>query len=172
MEIKASAVYGKDAIVKFSKSQIKDNKIIFIITIVLSMFCALVSIISLTGRLYIEGIGLLLLMAFFLLYTFYLMPIINYKQNMRKFGDIKQDYVFADKKLTATTDSCGVKGSSEIEYASLIKITETKEYWFIYITKVQAMIVDKSTVTDGSIEDLRALLIKNIDNGKYKMKCK
>ncbi len=172
MEIKASAVYSKEAIVKFSSCQIKDNKAIVIATVVISVLCLFISIISITGQLYFEGILLLLLVAFFWFYTFYLLPRINYKQNVRKFGEIKQDYIFTDKKLIATTDSCGTKGTAETEYASLIKIVETNEYWYIYLTKAQAMIVDKSTVDGGTVEDLRALLVKNIANVKYKMKCK
>ena len=47
------------------------------------------------------------------------------------------------------------KGETEIEYTMLERVYETSKYFFLFQTKNQVLIVDKTTVEGGRAEEIR-----------------
>ena len=72
--------------------------------------------------------------------------------------DIENEYIFCNNKLKAITKSEEYNGKAEIEYSLFVKVYETTKYLFLYQTINQVFIVDKSTVEDGTIEEIRGRL--------------
>ena len=66
------------------------------------------------------------------------------------------------------------KGVTEAKYVCFYKVIETKENYFLYISKSQSHVVNKKDLVDGSIEELNEILSKNLDVKfkQYKTKIK
>jgi len=63
-------------------------------------------------------------------------------------------------------------GQGEIKYSIIPKVMETPKYIFIYQDLRSVYIIDKSTVTNGTIEDIRAKLAQYVPQKKYIIKRK
>ncbi len=100
---------------------------------------------------------LLILAYMLLLYCYFLVPHINYR-SMAKMKQAENLYIFTDDVLKVTTASQEHYGSAEIKYSAFFKVRETSKYFFLYQTKRQAFVVDKSTLTGGTAEDIRRKL--------------
>ncbi len=171
MEIKASSVYDKKTIVSYTKQSIKRLKPLYIILYALIGFLFVVNLYgvialneSKTSLLFPVLIG-----AFFVLYIYVFLPKFNYKMQKTK-TDAVNEYTLYDTKFVVISTAKGITGTSEVEYSTLNRVLETKDYIFLYIAKEKAMIIDKSTVTNGSIEEIRSAIISQIDADKYKIK--
>lgn len=101
------------------------------------------------------------------------LPKIKYGNRKSK-QNAENEYVFMDEKIQFVQDATDVNKSASIKYNAVYRVYETKEffYMFLYINKRETYIIDKSTVTGGTVEDLRMLLISKIGEKKYKMKFK
>ena len=80
--------------------------------------------------------------------------------------EAENEYVFYDNEVKAFTASTEYNGEAKMEYSLFVKVYETSKYYFIYKTNNQVFAVDKSTVEDGSVSQIRAVLTEAI-NGKY-----
>lgn len=89
---------------------------------------------------------------------------------MKKLAGIRVDFVFSEDSMYVHSDSELHKTDSTMKYEVLFKVMETEERLFLFQTKAQAFVVDKSTIEGGSIEDLRKV-IKDVLGKKY-IKCK
>lgn len=98
-------------------------------------------------------------------YMYFVLPGIQYK-SLAKMQGTENNYIFSDSVLKIQSESKAYSGESEIEYAMIQKVYETSGYFFLYITKNQVFIVDKSTVEGGSHEDIRNKLGEYL-KGKY-----
>ncbi len=68
------------------------------------------------------------------------------------------NYTFSYDGFSIASLSDHYKENSHVKYKSVYKIYETKDCFYIYITKMQAYILDKNGFTNGSCDDLRAML--------------
>ena len=171
MEIKACSVYDKKTITAYSKQSIKRLKPLYIIVYVLFGFMFIVNlydIIALNASISVLLVPVLIT-TIFLLYIYVFLPKFNYKLQKTKTDAVNQ-FTFYDTKLLAVSTSQGITGTSEVEYSTLNKVLETKDYIYLYIAKEKAMIVDKSTITNGSVEDIRSAITSQIGIEKYKIK--
>ncbi len=98
-------------------------------------------------------------------FVYFILPEIQYK-SLSKMKETENNYIFSDNVLKIQTKSEVHSGEHEIEYAMIQKVYETSGYFFIYITRNQVFIVDKSTVEGGSHEDIRNKLGDYL-KGKY-----
>ena len=89
-----------------------------------------------------------------LCYSYFLLPKITYK-SMAKMKDAENEYIFYDGFLKGFTKINEYNAEARIEYSSLVKVYETSKYLFLYQTKQQAYIVDKSTIEGGTVEEIR-----------------
>lgn len=68
--------------------------------------------------------------------------------------------------MLVSSNGQNYSSQGEIKYSVLVKMCETSRYLFIFQNKAQAFIVDKNTIRDGSMEEVRDK-IKNQMSGKY-----
>ena len=103
------------------------------------------------------------------LFMYFAVPKIQYK-SLSKMKDLTNEYVFSDDGFTADCNSEEYKGKSEVKYSLLIKAFETKRYFFLFENKRQAFVVDKSTLENGTAEEIREKISAVI--GKKYVLCK
>ena len=75
-------------------------------------------------------------------------------------------YVFDDETITVKTVTDQYNGEAIINYSALVKAYETQKYIFFYQIDNSAYIVDKSSVSGGSADELKAKLVSFIGD-KY-----
>ena len=175
MEITAFTVYDWKTVKKFNHfHNFKKNKFkkaslpIILIALVISFLGFLVCYLldgidsTLITLLIVEIVGALIL-----LFSWFIMPIISF--NINKLAkNSKNEFVFKEETLVASGKTDDMSGSTEINYKKLDCIYETNEYLYVYINKNQAFIVEKASVSGGSLEELRTHLIDKMKNGKYR----
>lgn len=106
-----------------------------------------------------------LLLAFVSLSVHFLLPRSQYKA-LKHMQDVTNRYTFGDDAVTVTTDSDDYNGTCELRYPLFTKVYETSAHFFLYQTANQVFIVDKSTVSGGSEDELRQKLI-NVTGCQY-----
>ncbi len=87
-------------------------------------------------------------------------PRFSYRRpyNSVKNNTITTRFEFYDDRLVEINDA----SRDEYYYASLLKIHETDDYFYIYHNKENASVVDKKNITIASVDELRNLLKKKI----------
>ncbi len=96
---------------------------------------------------------------------YFLLPKRQYK-SMVNMKDIEQQFIFGDQVLIRTCKNDRYNSQSELEYSLLVKVYETSKYLFLFQTIREVIIVDKSTIEGGTIQDIRKVL-SNCIKGKY-----
>ena len=94
------------------------------------------------------------------------LPKIKYKMNnvsMQTSGT----FIFKDSSVETVINSDTVSSQGELQYSELFKVCETDKFIFLFLNKMQAYIVDKATIENGTEDELRAVLQKSLGN-KYK----
>jgi len=109
-----------------------------------------------SSLLFIVGVAVFVLL--FEYYLYFLAPKIKYN-GMGKLKDAVNTYVFADESMQVSTVTADISGESKILYTALARCYETSKHLFLYQTNNQVFLVDKSTLEDGTAEELRAKLI-------------
>ncbi len=163
MEIKASGKLSYDGIkyltytYLFNKLNPKVGTAIFLtFFIIIFAFCIVYSLLFDIYYLPIAfNWGLIILIFCFLGFFF---PKFQYK-SLSKMQNLVNEYVFCDDKIYVSAENEVYKENTEIKYELIEKTIETKKYIFIYQTMSQALIVDKHTITNGTVDDLRRKLI-------------
>lgn len=98
-------------------------------------------------------------------YMFFVVPRIDFRR-LGAMKNAKCEYVFSDNGMQITKRSEQYNGNSECAYGVIPKVLETSKYLYIFQTKNQASIVDKTTLSEGDMERLRNTLKEKI-SGKY-----
>ena len=86
-----------------------------------------------------------------------MMPRKRYK-NLGKMRDALNTYTFTeDTLLVDTVDTKGnfFQADNENSYAQITKVMETNRYMFIWPAKDRVLILDKTTIQNGTDEDIR-----------------
>ena len=106
--------------------------------------------------------------AFILLYCYmyFLLPRIKYKAAGSP-KDMRNSYVFMEDELRVNT----FKGEEQLQkdtlkYPELFKVMESSEYFFIFMSRQSVYLVDKSTIHNGTREDIMGALAA-LPKGKY-----
>lgn len=88
------------------------------------------------------------------LFVYFGLPYLQYR-SMSKMKDFENNYIFRENEFVASTNSDDFIGDSVMKYSMLEKVMETKEFFFLFQNKRQALIVDKSTLSADESEKLR-----------------
>lgn len=163
MEIKASGTLNYDGVKYlfytslFNKLNPKTGMALSI-TVFTLMFALYLAISLLVNIMYlpIAFLWALLILVFCLLIFF--MPKRQYKA-LSKMQNLQNEYVFCDDKIYISAENAVYKEKTEIKYELIEKTVETKKYIFIYQNMLQALIVNKETITNGTVDDLRRKLV-------------
>lgn len=75
-------------------------------------------------------------------------------------------YFFRENHIKVFSVGAQYSGEAELQYSMIPKVMETQKYLFIFQSKNQAYVVDKTTIVNGTIEDIRAKL-HQASNAKY-----
>lgn len=164
MEIKAKCKYDYEAckavayISSYRKSEPKKTiivRFIFVAVIMaLDIYLMNVSESSFVNILYLLCGAFIILLDLFM---YFVMPTVQYK-SMSKMKELENEYVFYDDEFTAECTSEEYSGRATVRYSLLIKVFETKKYFFLYENKRQIFVVDKSTAENGDLSALRQRL--------------
>lgn len=95
----------------------------------------------------------------------------RYYNSLGNMKDVETEYTFYDDGFHAVSSIEGMNGESNIKYSMIEKVIEKPEYIYMFQTKQRTMIVDKSTITGGTVDDLRNKLMPILQK-KYYCKCK
>ena len=101
--------------------------------------------------------GLLVFFSVMLSLLYFLAPVRMYK-NAGTMADMRKNFIFREKELYVESSGEMYQGESTVQYSLLFKAMETGAYFFIYLTKSQIYIVDKSTLEGGTAEDIRSAM--------------
>jgi|GEM_PF-6288932 len=91
---------------------------------------------------------------------------IAYKRN-GKFADAVNLFTFTDERIKIETRGEDFCNEESINYKSLDRIFETTKYILIYINKMSAYIIDKSTVAPEDYDLLKNKLVSAVGENKY-----
>lgn len=75
----------------------------------------------------------------------------------------KVEYLFKKNNFKLSTNK-----DEYIDYSSLYKALETKEYYYLYINRSRALIVDKKDMTSSDIENLTSIFKEKVPRYKEK----
>ena len=79
-------------------------------------------------------------------------------------------YTFDEEGFTITqkkTDE--FSAMTQAKYSYLYKVIENNTHYFLYISKTQCHVVDKASITQGSLDELNAIFARQLGS-KYKCK--
>ena len=176
MEIKASSVYdikSMKALVHLGIYKKKNPVLSYWIWTIIAL--TLISIFVIFRDFLLDStysILLISLLAFLTVKTsfyYFILPIISYR-SMKKLAGIRVDFVFSEDSMYVHSDSDIHKTDSTMKYEALVKVMETEARLFLFQSKTQAYVVDKTTFEGGSAQDLRKVLTDVL--GKKYVVCK
>lgn len=168
MEIKAKCKFDYDTIKTLTRASLfrkKGNlKRRFIATLIMCLFIIIISVINLIVKfdvvhLVFIVIGFLLFLIEYFLY--FILPKIRYKALVKMKGT-ENEYTFCEDVIKIVTTNNDYNGTAEINYSLLVKVCETSKYFFLFQTKNQVLVVDKSTIENGTADDVKNKLISYV----------
>lgn len=84
--------------------------------------------------------------------------------------DTEEIYTFDEQYITLTQTRGDVFSSTlKARYSYIYKAYEDSNYFYLYISKIQSHVIDKSSITQGTLEEATALLKTNLGE-KFKNK--
>lgn len=177
MEIKASCIYDEKAITALNRAsfiQGKSNPKILIIIFSIFSLVLITEFIYLYLNYDLNTASLMLtLLALainsFLFYGYFIMPKRQCKM-MAKTANLKNTYIFKDDYFQSFADNEYMESNEKSNYSVLVSVKETKDYFFLYIKKNTAFIVDKSSLDIDDLEKLQSKFSELL--GKKYYKCK
>lgn len=92
------------------------------------------------------------------------------KIQYRRLGSMQglvNSYVFYQDAMEVTSDGTGYNADGRIQYHAIKKVKETRTHFFIFMNNRQAFMVDKSTITGGTADQIRGYLSVWVDEKCY-----
>lgn len=78
-------------------------------------------------------------------------------------SDTEEVYTFDEQFLTVTqTKGDEFYSTARARYSYIYKAYEDKNYYYLYISKMQSHVIEKSSITKGTLEELDLLLKRNL----------
>lgn len=161
--IKNKTVYTKENFLEFQKyhyfHHMKIARILF------SLFGILLLMISISGFLYEDYVFAIveLILGSFLLLEFNtsLMPILQAKHILKSDSMLigMENMILFHEEFIEVTNP---RSTSKIPYEELYCFSEHQDFFYIYLNKISAILIDKKGMIEGTIEELSQLLKENI----------
>lgn len=96
--------------------------------------------------------------AYSLCYNLVTLPKNNLKKTKLVQGDNPIYYTFFKEYINSKSENGINSENTNLEYQKLYKVIETKDYFFFYTTENQAFMVRKNAFTEGTPDELVAIL--------------
>ena len=173
--IKASTVYDYETtreLYRFSIYKSKNPKIFLVLFNVCALIVVALFIVNFSIFSYDYSILVCMLIMIFCIALFNFMWFLMHKVNFEKrklAKNAKNEYIFNEDDFEMSSNSIESSSSSKIKYSQIYKIYETKDYFYLFLDKASAAIVEKSGIENASAEDLRNLFESNLSKDKFKI---
>ena len=96
----------------------------------------------------------------------YLLPSILFNRSKKLLG-IENTFVFYEDEFLMSSESPLFQGNSRMKYSAMHKVYETENYIYLFLTSVQAYLLDKGKIAGETVEELRGLISRQLPPGKY-----
>jgi hypothetical protein len=103
------------------------------------------------------------------IYVFFYVPKFRYKR-VPDYLKTPLVFVFHDDFYEISSDGNTMSGFTKMSFDELFRFYETKDAFYIFVSKSQSYVIPKKQIPDGRINDTRDVIIKKIDAKKY-IKC-
>ncbi|MCX4313750.1 MAG: YcxB family protein [Clostridia bacterium] len=121
------------------------------------------------------GIAMTVIGALFLPIVYLISKLAQKKsaESMSVISDTTEEiYTFDEDHITVTQQKGDEYYSqTKATYPYLYKAREDKDFFFLYISKMQCHVIDKNSITQGSIDEMRNLLAVQMGSKFKPMKC-
>lgn len=158
--------YNTDTYVEFLKFHNKKYNVSYIAyTIFWAMLFLFCIIISFGSGMRLQGVSITIILVTFIIYRI-LRPkmIVNREMKSEKISDNNTNtFVFYSNQIEISNKN----GKFNYKYMNFRKIFETKDFFYLYVTKENAFLVSKNTFSLGSSKDFSDF-IKDKCKFKYK----
>lgn len=176
MDISAFSEYNRDTMKKFLRFNMFKGKFYKITPYIYGFLVAVFIITSILYQamikfdLFMTAATVILTAAYTVqLVMFYYYPTAKLKNRDEK-KSASTFYIFRDDSFEYYNSKTGKEKSMSLSYSNLFKVFETKEFFYLYINKKGAFIVDKKTLKEEDIPTVSAVLKEKSGKGKY-VKC-
>ena len=105
-----------------------------------------------------------------ILISYHILAFVRPKRYVRQspsFFQTGHTFIFDEDSLSIMQTGEIASGSSTAQYSALIKVYETREMFYVYVSPVQAFLLAKKDIVKGTPEELRGLLQSKLPHGKY-----
>lgn len=90
---------------------------------------------------------------------------LNDKATIYISSDTEEIYTFDEQYITITqTKGDEFFATAKTKYSYIYKAYEDKNYYYLYTSKIQSHVIDKSSITQGTLEELNILLKNKLGN--------
>ena len=110
-----------------------------------------------------------IILSFILPLTLWLLPLLTAKMSKGIIGAVNS-YEFFDDEIVVESSLPTASGKTNSKYSYFEKIYETKDTFYLYISKQQAFILRKSDIIEGNASDLQNIFKSKISPKKYIVK--
>ncbi len=170
MEIHATTTYNEDIYHELAQLAINSRKNVHIILYIL-IFLLIFFQIYLVQEHNLPVSDLISTIFVALIYTIFMFIVIP--KRWLKLHKAKPDqvdsYTFSDSKIFIKSYSSASSINGTFNYSAINKVVEQENYIFIYIEKTRVLVIDKSTITGGTVENIRNVIISYIGINNYKI---
>lgn len=166
MEIKASTTYTFKILRDFHyfhSFHAQSTKIIFSSTIILLVILLMTQNLVTSMPMIFALLSIMIVLPA----MFLLSPYFTIKKKNKLLGTT-QNYVFRRADFTCRKDGGDGSDAKTIAYSDVFRLFETKTFFYIYLSKYVAYLVDKSSMKPGEIKSLKDCFAKKIDARKLK----
>ena len=168
MKLTARTVNNKERLIRFSNYAGLHKLGLWLALLAATVFVTIPFVLQFTGQgidaRVIIGFCLVTGLDFFYVSSYFIIP----RATLKKSPLLGVTIVFTFLDSIFAMDALTKKGSdrSTFRYSDLVKIAESKEDLYLYITKNQAFIVDKSNFTEEELSELKAYIKSKIPSTK------
>ena len=178
MVVKARTVYTKELVLKFNrfnnfKSSLNTGIWIFIELAILAYIAYLFFDAIVWGYLEDLGIDLVvpLILLFMLPFMVFVLPALLVRfMNIKHSFDTVGTYEFTDNEVIVDAITQKATSQTRIMTAQFETVYDTRDTFYLYITKREAFVIRKADIFEGSVSDLENILRRNIPAKKYIVK--
>ena len=89
---------------------------------------------------------------------------IIYKNFKKKYGNAPVKYTLNEKSMGISIENFDGFFDIRKNYRDIFKFTETEKYFFIHIKRNEAYILKKSGISQGTAEDIRSIVSREMGN--------
>jgi len=160
MEFSAATVYTYERLYGFNIFVAKKKLWFWILLAVSTLLCAMSLGLSIAmkdvGIFEIFLVALIVLMDVVSVITYFVIPRSAIKKSPALNSTVNFEFYHDYLKISADT-KLG-KENSELRYSAIVKYAEANNDVYLYISKNQAFIIDKASLTGATVEELRDFL--------------